>query len=469
MSSKDLNVIILAAGKGTRMNSQLPKVAHQTLAGPMISTVLNAACGLKPKTVAVVTGFKREVVEQVAASSKPSDFSGQLLFAVQDQQLGTGHAVKVALDQLKENFVKDSGSITLILYGDTPLLSTDLLKSFLDFHSTNKNDLSIITANATPNSAYGRIIRSQDGSVSKIIERKDCSEAQALITEVNSGIYLVDTNLLIESISKIKSTNAQKEYYLTDIVEIAVSSKKIVKAFLSENSDVLQGVNSVSDLSLVNRVIMNKKCEELLISGVQILDPNSVYIEPSVQIGQGSIIGPNTQIKGSTVIGQRVTIEGSAFIVDSQIGDDCSLKFGLRIEKTTIKNHVSVGPFAHLRPDTILEDDVKIGNFVETKKAHVQKGAKANHLTYLGDASIGQNSNIGAGTITCNYDGVKKSKTTIGKDVFIGSNSSLVAPVIIEDGATVGAGSVITKTIQENSLAFTRAPLTIKKDYRKRG
>ena len=466
---KDLNVIILAAGKGTRMNSQLPKVAHQTLAGPMIASVLQAACGLNPKTVAVVTGFKREIVEEVASGSKPAGFEGNLLFAIQDQQLGTGHAVKCALDQLKSHFDINNASTTLILYGDTPLLSTNLLKSFLDFHIQNKNDLSIITANATPNSAYGRIIRNNDGLVSKIIERKDCSPQQALITEVNSGIYLVDTKLLIDSISEIKSTNAQKEYYLTDIVEIAVSSKKTVKAFLSNNSDVLQGVNSVSDLSLVNRVIMNKKCEELLNSGVQILDPNSVYIEPSVKIGQGSIIGPNTQIKGTTVIGERVTIEGSALIIDSQIGNDCSLKFGLRIEKTSIKNHVSVGPFAHLRPDTILEDDVKIGNFVETKKAHLQKGAKANHLTYLGDASIGQNSNIGAGTITCNYDGVKKSKTTIGQNVFIGSNSSLVAPVTIEDGATVGAGSVITKTIQENSLGFTRAPLTIKKDYRKRG
>lgn len=455
-----LNVIILAAGKGTRMKSDLPKVVHKTINGPMIHLVISAAEFINPKKIVIVTGFKKEIVEESVNQFKTNC---KIEFAHQSEQLGTGHAVKCALESCAD--LKISKNLTLILYGDTPLLSKKLISEFLEEHKISKADLSLISVETKLDSSYGRIIRDPNGSVSKIVEFKDCTPEQKKIREVNSGIYLADSEFLADCIKELTNNNAQKEYYLTDIVEVAVSLKKSVKAFFTSDESLVQGVNDLKDLDLVNKILVKNKIDELLLSGVTFLDSSSVYIEPSVRIGQNCIIGPNVQLFGETTIANKTTIEGTCYIKDSTIGENCSLKLGLRIESAIIKNNVSIGPFAHIRANTELNEDVKIGNFVETKNSILHKGVKANHLSYLGDAEIGEDSNIGAGTITCNYDGYKKSKTTLGKNVFIGSNTSLVAPLTINDNVVIGAGSVITKDIEAGSLALTRAPLVKKNGW----
>jgi bifunctional UDP-N-acetylglucosamine pyrophosphorylase/glucosamine-1-phosphate N-acetyltransferase len=458
------NTIILAAGKGTRMKSQLPKVAIKTLKGPMISSVIKAALdSVNPDNFIIVTGYKSDVVESVIREDYQEAFSFN--FALQEQQLGTGHATQIAVNKYKD-FFKNHGA-TLILYGDTPLISPIILSSFLEFHNSNQNNFSIITSLADKDSAYGKIVRDENGNIEKIVEKKDCTPQQSSITEVNSGIYLIDNNFLLNSINLLNNSNAQNEFYLTDLVEIATKNNIHVSPFKVTDDSVLQGVNSLMELSFINKTIMKQKITELLNNGVQILDPDTTYIEDSVNIEVGSIIGPNTQIFGTTSIGANTKIEGTSYILNSTVGSNCTIKFGTRIEDSKLMDSVSVGPFANLRPGSVLEEQVRIGNFVETKNAHLKKGAKANHLTYLGDAEIGEDSNIGAGTITCNYDGIRKSKTTLGKSVFIGSNSSLVAPLTIGDNSTIGAGSVITKNVEENSLALTRAELRTKKGYKR--
>ena len=461
--SQDLSIIILAAGKGTRMQSDLPKVVHRTIDGPMISVITRTALQLAPKAIYIVTGHKKEVVEAVI----DADFKDQknIFLVEQTQQLGTGHAVKAVIDSTA--FSSDSSNQTLILYGDTPLVSTTLLKRFCEAQEKSNAALSLISVNATTETAYGRIIRAPKtnsaelGELLKITEAKDCTPEEFAIREVNSGIYLVRTQILKTAVTKIKNENRQSEFYLTDLVEIIRSSKKgtdnTVTAWLADSLDQIQGVNDLADLLVVNKIMKQQKIAELLKSGVTFLDDTSVVVSPSVSVGKGSHIGPNVQILGNSIIGENVTIEGTAVIIDSSIGNNCALKLGVRIEKSTLHDHVSVGPFAHLRPDTELKAEVKIGNFVEVKKSTLESGVKVNHLSYIGDATIGSNSNIGAGTITCNYDGFNKSKTTIGENVFIGSNSSLVAPVTINANATVGAGSVITKDVVSGALALTRA------------
>lgn len=454
---QSLGIIILAAGLGKRMRSDIPKVLHKTCDMELIHHVLHTTQKLSPLETILVVGHKKELVKDSVLKVFPS-----VNFAVQETQLGTGHAVQCALSSVQ------SSKNILILYGDTPLTTEKTLKEFLAFHEKSNSDVSLITVVSEGENAFGRIIRDPNtNNIVKIQEAKDCSPAELTIKEVNSGIYVVSLDFLIDSLSKLKNSNAQKEYYLTDIVEIAVSLEKKVGAFTIRSFEEVQGVNTLLDLAMVNKAIQTKRIEEFITNGVSFRSPESVFIEKDVQIASGVSIGPSVELLGATVIEEGVVIEGSAYIKDSLIGKNVHLKLGVRIEGTKIEEGVSVGPFAHLRPETVLEKDVRIGNFVETKKAHLKQGAKANHLTYLGDCSVGTNANVGAGTITCNYDGYVKSKTTIGDNVFIGSNTALVAPVEIKAGATVGAGSVITKTVEADALAFTRSPLTIKQGWAK--
>jgi bifunctional UDP-N-acetylglucosamine pyrophosphorylase/glucosamine-1-phosphate N-acetyltransferase len=451
----NLAIIILAAGKGTRMKTELPKVLCETVAGAMIDVVLRHALDLNPDSIFIVTGYKKEFVEKHVKTVFEPHLK-KLHFVHQSEQLGTGHAVKVVADEASFQSIPQNSDV-LILYGDTPLLEASLLKNFLISHKSQNASLSLITVNEPKENSFGRIVRDSTSNISKIVEVKDCSDLEKKIQEVNSGIYLISKNLLNDLIYKIGSNNSQNEYYLTDLVELASAAHQTIFGYIAPTFDHVMGVNNLLDLQIVNRIIMNEHLKKLIAEGVTCLDPSSVYIEPSVTVGTRSKLGSNIQIKGNTKIGSNVTIEGTALIIDSIIGDNCTLKLGSRIEGSILEESVSVGPFANIRPETVLRKDVRIGNFVETKKSILETGVKVNHLSYIGDTTIGKDTNVGAGTITCNYDGIKKSKTIIGERVFIGSNSSLVAPVTIESDTTIGAGSVITKDVSEGSLAVTRA------------
>ena len=455
-------LIILAAGLGKRMGTKLPKVAISTRQMPLITHVLYGISELKCDETIIVTGYQRELVKEIVLNS---DISKKLniKFAVQEQQLGTGDAVKAALGVLKNS----SGSV-LILCGDTPLISSATLNELIKSHNTNQATVSLISFKSQIPNNYGRIIRETPGGrVKKIVEAKDCDENQLLIEEANSGIYLVDLAFLAPAIKELTNNNSQKEYYLTDILERASAEGQNINAMLLEQANEVLGVNTNYDLHIVNKVLNMKTINKLIDKGVIFELAESCLIDDSVEIASGVIIGAGCQILGKTKIGANSRLEGNAFIKDSIIGSQCLIKFCVRIEETEIAANCSVGPFANLRPLTVLEESSKIGNFVETKKAKLGSGSKANHLTYLGDCTVGKNSNIGAGTITCNYDGYAKYPTNIGSNVFIGSNTALVAPLNIEDGATIGAGSVITKKVEKDSLAFTRPPQVSKAGWSK--
>ena len=461
--NESLAVLILAAGLGKRMGAGLPKVVVKTREKPLINHVLDVVDELDASKVIIVTGHKREIVESVVVEHRQKAASS-INFAYQEKQIGTGDAVKSAMPLLD-----DFTGLVLILYGDVPLVTTQTLKRFLKIHVESNATISLISFIVNEPNQYGRIVRDDSGKfVQKIVEARDCNEEQLKISEVNSGIYLVDSSFLIPAIKELKNENAQGEYYLTDILEHASKEGQTISALVLEDSQEVLGVNSFYDLSLVNEVLRMKSLQKFIEKGVIINNPQTVSIDSSASIDAGVEIGPNVQILGDSKISSGTKIEGTAYIKNSEIGNNAFIKFGVRMENAKLGDNCAIGPFVNLRPDTILENEVKIGNFVETKKAHLKMGAKANHLTYLGDCTVGTNSNIGAGTITCNYDGYTKSKTEIGNDVFIGSNTSLVAPVKIEDGATVGAGSVITKTVEKDSLAFTRSPQLAKSGWSKR-
>jgi len=469
-SKESLAVLILAAGQGKRMGQAAPKVVIKTREKPLILHVLETVSKLNPERVVVVTGHQRETVEQVVkdgaknTSGKENYSLKNIFFSFQKEQLGTGDAVKSALSNLGD-FV---GSV-LILYGDVPLVKPQTLEKFIKFHSAENATLSLISFRVNKENQYGRIVRDKSGKfVQKIVEFRDCSPSELKIEEVNSGLYLVDSSFLKPAIEGLKNENAQKEYYLTDILEHASREGQTISALVLEDSEEVLGVNNFYDLSLVNRALRMRKTAELIDKGILLEHPESVIVDTSAEIESGVRIGPNVQILGNSKIARGVHIEGTAYIKNCVIGENSVVKLGVRMEEATLGKDCAVGPFANLRPKTLLDDKVKIGNFVETKKAHLKEGAKASHLTYLGDCTVGKESNIGAGTITCNYDGYAKFPTDIGAGVFIGSNTSLVAPVTIEDGATVGAGSVITKRVEKDSLAFTRAPQLTKAGWSKK-
>lgn len=457
--------MVLAAGLGKRMQSELPKALARTSERTLIEHVLLTCSRLNPERCVVVTGHRGELVrKEVQSSLEAGRWQCQkLIFAHQEQQRGTGDAVRSALAAL-EGF---TGTV-LIVCGDMPLVREQSLRALLDLHVHEKATLSLITLRTARPESYGRILRAAPGGrVIKIVEARDCSPEQLAIGEINAAIYAVDSAFLKPAIENLKSENAQGEFYLTDIVEQAANEGQSVSALVLYDAAEIQGVNTRYELALINRALLDRRIRDLLERGVELIDPQTFFIDPESSVAPGAKIGPNVQIRGASSVASGVIIEGCAYIADSQIAQNAHLKLGVRIENASVGARSSVGPFAHLRPGSELGEEVKVGNFVETKKARLEKGAKASHLTYLGDCSVGEEANIGAGTITCNYDGYEKFETVIGRDVFIGSNSALVAPVTIEDGATVGAGSVITKDVEKDSLAFTRAPQVAKPGWSK--
>ena len=453
-----LRVLILAAGKGTRMNSSKPKVVHPLLNKPMINYVLDSVQKLKPQKTYLVVGYKKDLIENaVSASFKNVDY------IIQKEQLGTGHAIKVS----KNAIGKYKGEI-LILNGDCPGVLPATLKRLIDKHKKDKSAVSLITAKVSKPRGYGRIIRDNKGNISKIVEEKDSTLLQKKIDEINSGIYCVNSEFLWTSLSKIKSNNKQNEYYLPDIIENAVNSKKNVSVLKVSNADEILGINTRQELSMQENIIRENTINKLQRKGVTVIDRATTYIAPDVKIGKDTVISPNTYLYGNTTIGGECTIGPNVYIENSKISSNVNIRFSSYLDNCKVDQNVTIGPFAHLRPEANIGKDAKIGNFVEIKKSDIGSGSKVPHLSYIGDATLGKGVNIGAGSITCNYDGVNKHRTDIGDDVFIGSDSMLVAPVVIGKGSTTAAGSTITKDVEEFSLAIERNQQKIIKGWNKR-
>lgn len=447
-----LKTLILAAGKGTRMKSELPKVIHEVNGIPMISKIIKVLEVLKPEENILILGHKKEEVLKVVGEDAD--------YVVQTEQLGTGHAVLQAKDKLK-----DYDGDVMVLCGDTPLLREETLEELYKFHRDTDSVTTILTSIYDNPFGYGRIVK-ENGLVKAIVEEKEADAEIKKIKEVNAGVYCFKGRELFDALSKITNNNEKGEYYLTDVIGIQVGEGKKVQSFvLNDNIEIL-GVNSKVELAQASKVLRDRKNIDLMEKGAILIDPSAVYAEEDVVVGRDTVIYPGAILQGKTVIGENCQILGTTRIIDSTLGNNIKVESSV-IEESILEDGVTMGPFAHLRPKSHLKEKVHVGNFVEVKKSTLEKGVKAGHLTYLGDAQIGEDTNIGAGTITCNYDGKNKFKTVIGKNSFIGSDSMLVAPVIIGENALVGAGSVITKDVPDNSLAVSRSKQIIKNDWRK--
>jgi bifunctional UDP-N-acetylglucosamine pyrophosphorylase/glucosamine-1-phosphate N-acetyltransferase len=439
---QELGVILLAAGQGTRMKSALPKVLHPLAGRPLFLHALTTAQRLAPSRVAVVIGHSAESVRQT--------YGGEaVVWAIQEKQLGTGHAVLCA----RAPFTDFSGDL-LILSGDVPLIREETLRAMVDRHRRRKAALTLLTASLERPAGYGRVIRDAAGSVTGIVEEKDATDTQRQIREVNAGTYVVSSAFLFAALSTVKNDNQQGEYYLPDIVAIGLAQGKLIESVQVADAREMLGVNTREELAFMEKILRERINRKWMLAGVTLKDPDTTCIDESVAIGKDTVIGPNTQLRGQTVIGERCRIDGTAFLTDVEIGDDVELKFSVMLTSSRIGAGAIVGPFAQLRPGTELGRNVHIGNFVEAKAAQIGDGTKANHLTYLGDVTIGRDSNIGAGTITCNYDGFQKYKTTIGDRVQVGSDTTLIAPIALGDDVYVATASTVRQDVPAGALVF---------------
>lgn len=441
-SSHPLATVILAAGLGTRMKSSIPKVLHKIYDKPIIQHVADSVKNLRAENNIVVISPETEGIKNFLEGYP-------VTFAVQKEPKGTGDALKAASEKLK-----GFKGVVLVLNGDTPLISASTLQKFLKLHRQKREDISIISFIAEGRHSYGRLIRNGN-TMKAIIEDKDADEEQKKINEVNSGIYAMESYML-NLLNKIKVNKAKGEYYLTDIVGIAVKKGFKVGARVLGTETELAGINTREELYKAGLYMRDKILSKWMDNGVSFIDKSSVFVHPDAKIGMDTVIYPNVYIEGKTVIGKGCTIYPNTRIVGSIIGNNVIIKDSTVIESSTVKDKAIIGPFAHIRPGSIIGSSSKVGNFVEVKKSVIGSGTKASHLSYIGDAEIGKNVNIGAGTITCNYDGRQKHKTIIEDDVFVGSDTQLVAPVKVGKGAYVGAGSTITKNVPSLSLAVSR-------------
>ncbi len=442
---KQYTALILAAGKGTRMRSRNCKVLHPVAGRPMISYVLETVRAARLCDMCVVVGHQAQDVQEAVAGDG-------VAFVVQEPQLGTGHAVAAARGALS-GFPGD----VLILCGDVPLITARTISDFLQFHEKNGSLITLLTSRPSDPSGYGRILRRDDGAIVGIVEDKDACEKERAIGEINTGIYLVNCRLLYELLEGITPNNAQHEYYLTDIVTKAAERSIPVSGYVLPDAMEAMGINTRMDLARVSKVLWERRREELMLQGVTLMDPNSVFVDSQVQIGEDTVIFPGVIISGNTRIGVGCVIESGALIMDSVLGAEVRVLQGSRLDRAVVEDGASVGPMAHLRPEAHLGKRVRVGNFVEVKKSVLGDGTKAAHLTYLGDSEIGRNVNIGCGTITCNYDGRKKHRTVIRDRCFVGSDVQFVAPIEIGEGSVIGAGSTITKDVPPKTLAVSRA------------
>ena len=439
-----ISVVILAAGKGTRMRSSLPKVLHRVADKPMVEHVIDAARQLNAENIYIVYGFGGEVLKATLTENTTSD---DLTFVEQTEQLGTGHAVDMA-----SPFLNDDDDV-LVLYGDVPLTKVSTLQRLLDVKPDN--GMGLLTVNLANPNGYGRIVR-HENTVVGIIEQKDASPEQLLINEINTGILLANGGDLKRWLSNLSSDNAQGEYYLTDIIAACHKEGKVIATAHPDTEIEVEGANNRVQLASLERAFQLRKAESLMIAGASLRDPNRIDIRGEIIIGQEVEIDINCIFEGEVVLANGVKVGANCILKDCIIGENTIIKPNSIIEEAVVGDECTVGPFARLRPESIMNKDSHVGNFVEMKKTTLGEGSKAGHLSYLGNTTIGKHVNIGAGTITCNYDGINKFQTSIDDGAFIGSNSSLVAPVFIGTNATVGAGSVISKDVKADELAIAR-------------
>ena len=438
---KTTDIVILAAGKGTRMKSQLPKVLHKLAGKPMLGHVLDAATTVGDSKKIIVTGHGAEAVR--ALYSDPS-----ISMVEQAEQLGTGHAVHMALPELRED------AKVVILYGDVPLITSDTISQMLD--AVDDKSIGLLTIQLNNPQGYGRIIRDADGQIEAIVEQKDANPEQLKVDEVNTGVMSLTAQQLAEWLPLINNNNAQGEYYLTDLISIARKAGYSINGIHPSSVAEVEGINNRQQLAALERVYQAQLADALMVAGTSLADPARFDQRGTLQAGTDNFIDVNCIFEGDVTIGSGVSIGPNCHIINSTIGDGVEIKANTVIEQSTIGDRAILGPFARIRPGTELGTDTKVGNFVETKKAIVGNGSKINHLSYVGDAELGESVNVGAGTITCNYDGVNKYKTQIGDNSFVGSNSTLIAPVSIGENAFVAAGSTINTEIPESNLAVAR-------------
>jgi bifunctional UDP-N-acetylglucosamine pyrophosphorylase/glucosamine-1-phosphate N-acetyltransferase len=440
-----LSVIILAAGQGTRMRSALPKVLHRLGGKALLAHVVDTACRLRPDAIRVVYGHGGEQVREALADAPVE-------WVEQAQQLGTGHAV----DQVMPSV--DDDSVVLVLYGDVPLITADTLKPMLG--QAGQGALCVLTAKLDDATGYGRIVRGANGRLVDIVEQKDASSEQLRIREINSGFLAVPAALLRGWLQRLDNSNAQGEYYLTDIVAMAVEDGVPVESATVADTDEILGVNDRSQLAHLERVYQHRLARALMLSGVTLADPGRFDQRGTLSAGSDGFVDVNVVFEGCVELGERVRIGPNCVIRNAVLGDDVEVFANSVIDDARIGVGSRVGPFARIRPDTELAERVHVGNFVEIKKSHIASGSKINHLSYIGDTRMGSGVNIGAGTITCNYDGANKHLTEIGDNVFVGSDTQLVAPVKVGDGATLGAGSTVTRDVPAGKLTLSRCPQT---------
>ncbi|MDX8047532.1 bifunctional UDP-N-acetylglucosamine diphosphorylase/glucosamine-1-phosphate N-acetyltransferase GlmU [Gracilibacillus sp. S3-1-1] len=446
--------IVLAAGKGTRMKSKLYKVLHPVLGKPMVQHVVDQLKSLNLANITTVVGFGAEKVQDQLGDSCE--------FVIQEEQLGTGHAVQQA-----EKYLADKKGTTIVVCGDTPLLTKDTIQSVLDEHENTSAAVTILTAHAENPTGYGRIIRNQDGQVSKIVEQKDATKEELAVQEINTGTYCFDNEWLFEALKKVSNDNVQGEYYLPDVIEIAQTEGKTVAAYQTDNFSETIGVNDRVALSQAEIFMKNRVNEQHMRNGVTIIDPTNTYIGVDVTIGTDVVIEPGSVLKGKTTIEDEAVIGPHTELTDCHVGANTVIRHSVATS-SYIGKRVQIGPFAHIRPEASLGDDVKVGNFVEIKKSKIDNNSKVSHLSYIGDAEVGSGVNVGCGTITVNYDGKNKYKTTIEDDAFIGCNANLIAPVTIGKGALVAAGSTIHEDVPADALSIGRAKQVNKEEYAKK-
>jgi bifunctional UDP-N-acetylglucosamine pyrophosphorylase/glucosamine-1-phosphate N-acetyltransferase len=443
--------VILAAGQGTRMKSKLYKVLHPVCGKSMVQHVVDQISKLNIQKTVTVIGHGAEKVKL--------ELGDQTDYVLQDKQLGTAHAVIQT-----EEILKDKEGVTIIVCGDTPLIRAETMEALFSHHEKLAAKATILTAKIEDPTGYGRIIRNENGLVEKIVEHKDAIDSERKINEINTGTYCFDNQALFSALKQVSNDNVQGEYYLPDVIEIIKKQGEVVTAYQTDSFEETLGVNDRVALAEAERIMRNRINQNHMRNGVTIIDPANTYIESDVEIGQDTIIYPGSMVKGKTVIGTDCHIGPNSEIDSCEIGDETAIRQSVA-HKSSIGSHVNIGPFAHIRPESNISDEVKIGNFVELKKTVFGKGSKASHLSYIGDAEVGSNVNIGCGSITVNYDGKNKFLTKIEDDVFVGCNSNLVAPVTVGKGSYVAAGSTITKDVPSEALSIARARQVNKENY----
>ncbi|MCI0623762.1 MAG: bifunctional UDP-N-acetylglucosamine diphosphorylase/glucosamine-1-phosphate N-acetyltransferase GlmU [Acidobacteria bacterium] len=442
---RNLTLLILAAGKGTRLKSNLPKVLHRLAGKPLIEYVVEAARPLGPSATCVVVGYEAGQVQR-ALSHLP------LQFAVQEPQLGTGHAVQIA-----SSFWQPNRGNLLVLSGDVPLISTETLQQMLCEHTQSAASATLLSTKLDNPARYGRVVRGPRGDVERIVEHKDATAEELRLDEINTGIYCFAVSDLAQVVGQLSAENSQREYYLTDCIGLLKKQNKRVSAVICKDPVEVGGMNSRVELAELERIVRQKKLEQLMLDGVTVIDPASTYVEPGVQVGADTVLYPNVFLEKASVIGARCQIYPNVRISASTLEDGVVVLDSCLISESRVRTGSQVGPFAHLKNHTVVGRQARIGNFVEIKNSQIGDNTKAAHLSYLGDAEIGQDVNVGAGTITCNYDGFTKSKTIVEDGVFVGSDSQLIAPVTVHRGAYIAAGSTIEQDVPEEALAIARS------------